>query len=335
MARFIIRRLVQMVGVVFVLSLLLFLWLRSLPGGTVSAILGERATPQTREALTKAFGLDQPVWVQYGKFLHRAAQGQFGVSTGVLPGQDALGIFLDRLPATIELSVAALLIAVALAIPLGYVSARRSNSPLDSGLVILSLVGVAVPVFFLAFILKYQLAVEHNWFPVSGRQDSLGCTRVTNFFVLDGLLTREYDCSASALKHLVLPSVALATIPFAVIYRITRASVLEVLGEDYVRTAESKGLTARVIRGRHVLRNALLPVVTTIGLQTGGLLAGAVLTEKVFNYGGIGDALALAFERRDYPVLQVLILAAAAIYVVINLVVDISYAVIDPRVRTR
>ncbi|MBT9254003.1 ABC transporter permease [Phycicoccus sp. MAQZ13P-2] len=335
MARFIIRRLLQMVGVVFVLSLLLFLWLRSLPGGTVSAILGERATPETRAALTKALGLDEPIWVQYGKFLARAAQGQFGASTKVLPGADAFDIFLARFPATIELSFFSLLIAVVLAIPLGYVSARRANSVVDSGLVIVSLIGVAVPVFFLAFLLKYQLAVEHNVFPVSGRQDNLGCTRVTNFFVLDGLLTREFDCSASALKHLVLPSVTLATIPFAVIYRITRASVLEVLGEDYVRTAESKGLTARIIRGRHVLRNALLPVVTTIGLQTGGLLAGAVLTEKVFNWGGIGNALADAFQYRDYSVLQVLILAAAGVYVIINLLVDISYAVIDPRVRTR
>jgi peptide/nickel transport system permease protein len=335
LARFIIRRLLQMVGVVFVLSLLLFLWLRSLPGGTVSAILGERATPETRAALTKAFGLDQPIWVQYLRFLERAAHGDFGVSTGVLPGADAFQIFLDRFPATIELSAVALLLAVIVAIPLGYVSARRANSPLDSGLVVLSLIGVAVPVFFLAFLLKYQLAVEHQWFPVSGRQDNLGCTRVTNFFVLDGLLTREFDCSVSALKHLVLPSVALATIPFAVIYRITRASVSEVLSEDYVRTAESKGLTTRVVRGRHVMRNALLPVVTTIGLQTGGLLAGAVLTEQVFNWGGIGNALAVAFQRRDYPVLEVLILAAAGVYVLINLLVDIAYAVIDPRVRTR
>ena len=171
---------------------------------------------------------------------------------------------------------------------------------------------------------------------MSGRQDSaLGCTRVTGFFVLDGLLTREFDCSADALRHLVLPSIALATIPFAVIFRITRASVLDVLDEDYVRTAESKGLTVQVIRARHVMRNALLPVITTIGLQTGGLLAGAVLTETVFNFGGIGSTLQQAFSNRDYAVLQVLILAAAAIYVVVNLLVDISYAVIDPRVRTR
>ncbi|MGL5817247.1 MAG: ABC transporter permease [Phycicoccus sp.] len=336
MARFIIRRLVQLVGVVFVLSLLIFAWLRSLPGGTVSAILGERATPESRAALTEALGFDQPLYVQYWSFLGRAARGEFGASTGVLPGRDAFDIFLARLPATIELSFFAIVIAVLLAIPLGYLAARRHNSPLDTGSVILSLVGVAVPVFFLAFLLKYQFAVEWNLLPVSGRQDSaLNCTRVSGFFVLDGLLTRELDCSASALEHLLLPSIALATIPFAVIFRITRASVLEVLGEDYVRTAEAKGLTARVIRGRHVLRNALLPVVTTIGLQVGGLLAGAVLTERVFNFGGIGEALSLAFERRDYAVLQVLILAAATIYVLVNLIVDISYAVIDPRVRAR
>lgn len=336
MARFIIRRLLQMVGVVVVLSLLLFFWLRSLPGGTVSAILGERATPETRAALTAALGLDEPVYVQYLKFVQRALQGQFGVSTAVLPGRDALDIFFTRLPATIELSICAMLIAVVFAIPLGYLAAKRHGSTFDNGAIVLSLIGVAVPVFFLAFLLKYWFAVDTPIFPVSGRQDAaLGCTRVTGFFVADGLFTREFDCSADALRHLVLPSIALATIPFAVIFRITRASVLDVLDEDYVRTAEAKGLTTQVIRARHVMRNALLPVITTIGLQTGGLLAGAVLTETVFNFGGIGSTLAQAFTQRDYAVLQVLILAAATIYVVVNLLVDISYAVIDPRVRTR
>jgi peptide/nickel transport system permease protein len=335
-ARFIIRRFLQMVGVVLVLSFLLFLWLRSLPGGTVSAILGERGTPERRAALEQALGLDQPIPVQYWKFLVRAAQGDFGASTAVLPGKDAFDIFLTRLPATIELSFFAMLLAIVLAIPLGYLAARRRNSPPDTGLVILSLIGIAVPVFFLGFLLKYQFAIVNPIFPVSGRQDAgLGCTRVTGFFVLDGILTREFDCSADALWHLVLPAVALATIPFAVIFRITRASVLEVLDEDYVRTAESKGLASRTIRGRHVMRNALLPVVTTIGLQVGALLGGAVLTERVFAWGGLGDSLALAFQRRDYAVLQILILAAAAIYVIVNLLVDISYAVIDPRVRTR
>lgn len=335
MLRYIVRRLIQMVFVVFVLSLLLFVWLRSLPGGPVSALLGERATPERRAALEQALGLDQPIHVQYLKYLGRILEGNFGASTGVLPGRDALEVFLLRLPATIELSVVALIIAVALGIPLGYFAARRRGSLLDSGSVVVSLVGVAVPVFFLGFLLQYVFAVQLNWLPVSGRQDSIDATRVTGFFVLDGLLTGEWDASVNALLHLILPAITLASIPFAVIFRIARASVLEVLDEDYVRTAESKGLTGRTIRGRHVLRNAMLPVVTTIGLQVGLLLAGAVLTERVFSWPGIGEALALSFQLRDYAVLQVLILAAAAIYVVVNLIVDISYAVIDPRVRTR
>ena len=336
MLRFILRRLLQMVGVVVVLSLLVFLWLRSLPGGTVSAILGEKATPARRAALEKALGLDQPLYVQYWEFVKRAVRGQFGSSTGVLPGADAMDIFLQRFPATIELSVFAIVLAVALGIPLGYMAARRRATWFDNTSVVGSLIGVAVPVFFLAFMLKYWFAIKLHWLPVSGRQDpSLDATRVTGFFVLDGILTREWDSAWDALKHLILPALALATIPFAVIFRITRASVLEVLDEDYVRTAESKGLTSRTIRGRHVLHNALLPVVTTIGLQTGGLLVGAVLTEKVFSFGGLGEATAIAFERRDYAVLQVLLLMFAITFVVVNLLVDIAYAIIDPRIRTR
>jgi peptide/nickel transport system permease protein len=324
-----------MVGVVFVLSLLLFLWLRMLPGGTVSAILGDRATPESRAKLEKALGLDQPIWVQYWAYLKRALTGNFGASTGVLPGRDAFDIFLARFPATIELSFFAILIAVILGIPMGYLAARRRASFFDNASVVVSLIGVAVPVFFLAFLLKYIFAVRLGWLPVSGRQSNIDATRVTGFFVLDGILTREWDAAWDAFKHLILPAFTLATIPFAVIFRITRASVLEVLDEDFVRTAESKGLTNRIIRGRHVLRNALLPVVTTIGLQVGGLLAGAILTESVFSFGGIGEALALAFEHRDYSVLQVLIMASAATFVIVNLLVDITYAVIDPRVRTR
>lgn len=334
MLRYIIRRLIQMVGVMLALSLLLFLWLRSLPGGTVSAILGERATPESRARLERVLGLDEPLWVQYYRFMRRALRGEFGASTAVLPGADAFDIFLRRFPGTIELTFFAIVIAVALAIPIGYLAARRRGGFLDNAGIVSSLVGVAVPVFFLAFLLKYFFAIKWGILPGSGRQDTINCTRVTNFFILDGLLTREYDCTVSALKHLVLPAIALSSIPFAVIFRITRASVLDVLDEDYVRTAEAKGLSNRVIRGRHVLRNALLPVVTITGLQVGALLAGAVLTERVFNFGGLGDTLAISFFARDYAVLQVLILAAALVFVFVNLLVDISYAFIDPRVRT-
>ena len=334
MLRYTIRRLIQLVGVVLVLSLLLFAWLRALPGGPVSALLGERATPESREALTKQLGLDQPILIQYFKFLGRALSGDFGVSTGVQPGDSALDIFLQRFPATLELSFFAIVIAIAIGVPLGYMAAKRRGGWFDNLSVGGSLLGVAVPVFFLAYVLKDVLSSALG-LPTEGRQDAINATRVTGFFVLDGVITQEWDAALNALEHLILPAVALATIPFAVVFRITRAAVLDVLDEDFVRTAESKGLTAPVIRTRHVLRNAMLPVVTTIGLQTGALLAGAVLTEKVFSFAGVGQALAIGFERRDYPVLMLLIIMATIVYVVVNLLVDLSYALIDPRIRTR
>ncbi|HEU0088042.1 MAG TPA: ABC transporter permease [Pseudonocardiaceae bacterium] len=335
MLRYAVRRVGQLLLVVAALSVLLFAWLRSLPGGPVSALLGDRATAESRAALAATLGLDQPIPVQYLRFLHRAASGDLGISTGVQRGEPVLSILLQRLPATIELTLAAILLAVAAGIPLGYLAARHRGGWLDSAGVVGSLVGVAVPVFFLAFLLKFVFAVQLGWLPTSGRQSAgLDATRVTGFFVLDGLLTREWDAAWDAAAHLVLPALALASIPFAVIFRITRGAVLDVLGEDYVRTAYAKGLTAGVIRRRHVLRNALLPVVTTIGLQTGALLSGAVLTERVFAYQGVGQALAIGFTLRDYAVLQVVILAAAMTYVLVNLVVDLSYALIDPRLRT-
>ncbi|MGC5584315.1 ABC transporter permease [Ornithinimicrobium sp. W1665] len=336
MLRFIVRRMLQAVLALFVLSVLLFAWLRSLPGGVVSALLGERGTPESTAALRAQLGLDQPLPVQYWKFLQRALQGDFGTSNGVFRGEPALDVFLQRLPATVELSFFAMFIALTLAIPLGYVAARRRGGPLDTGSIMFSLVGVAVPVFFLAYVLKYVFAVQLGWLPPSGRQSvGINATHITNMYVLDGLLTREFDAAWDAFRHLILPAIALSSIPFAIIFRITRAAVIDVMDEDYVRTARAKGLTPRVVRLRHIMRNALIPVVTIVGLQIGALLAGAVLTEKVFAFQGIGQALAIGFERRDYPVLQVLIMMAALIYIVVNLVVDILYAVIDPRVRTK
>lgn len=334
MLRFLVRRGLQSVIALLVLSVLLFAWLRSLPGGTVSALLGERATPETRAALTEALGLNDPLYVQYWRFLQRALTGDFGISNGVQRGSDAVDVLTTRFPATLELSILALLLAVSFAIPLGYVAARRRGGVLDTGSIVFSLVGVAVPVFFLGFVLKWVFAIQLGWLPNSGRAEvGIDATRITGFFVLDGVLTREWDAALDALAHLILPAITLASIPFAVVFRITRASVLNVLDEDYVRTARSKGLQQPVVRRRHVLRNALIPVVTTIGLQIGALLAGAVLTESVFNFAGLGQALAIGFERRDYPVLQLLIMVAALVYIVVNLLVDIAYAIIDPRVR--
>ncbi len=334
MLNYTVRRLAQLLLVVAALSVLLFAWLRSLPGGPVSALLGDRATAETRRQLEIALGLDQPIYVQYVRFLGRAVTGDFGVSTGVQPGDTALSIFVQRFPATVELAILALLLAVAAGIPLGYLAARRRGGWLDNAGVAGSLVGVAVPVFFLAFLLKFAFAVQLGWLPTSGRQTAgIDATRVTGFFVLDGMLTREWDAAGDALQHLLLPALALSSIPFAVVFRITRGAVLDVLDEDYVRTAYAKGLTDRVIRGRHVLRNAMLPVVTVIGLQTGLLLGGAILTETIFGWGGVGRWIYDAVSSRDYQVIQSGVLMLALIFVIINLIVDISYAFINPRIR--
>jgi len=334
MLRFIVRRLLQLVVSLFGLSLLLFLWLHNLPGGPETSILGERGTPELRARIREQMGLDQPLTTQYGRFMKRLLSGDLG--TSISTKRTVSTEFLERFPGTVELTITAMVIAIGLGIPLGYLAARRRGTWLDHLSVGGSLLGICVPIFFLAYVLKHIFAVTLHWFPTTGRQDvTIDATRVTGFFVFDGLLTREWDAAADAMMHLVLPGVALASIPLAIIVRITRASVLEVLQEDYVRTAESKGLTERVVRGRHIMRNAMLPVATTIGLLTGALLSGAVLTETVFAFNGIGAFLVQAIDHRDYPVLMGFIMIIAVIYVFVNLLVDISYTLIDPRVRVR
>jgi peptide/nickel transport system permease protein len=334
MLRFVVRRLLQLIPILLGLSILLFAWLRLLPGGPASALLGERATPERIAAINRAYGLDQPIWVQYWRYLKQIVRLDFGDS--IQTGRPVTQVLRTQFPGTVELSIAALIFAVGIGIPLGYFAARRQGGLLDSLSVVGSLVGVTVPVFFLAFLLKYVFAVKLGWLPPSGRQDvRIEATHVTNFFVLDGLITREFDASWDAMKHLILPGIALGTIPLAIIVRITRAAVLDVVNEDYVRTAEAKGLTTAVIRRRHVLRNAMLPVTTTIGLQLGLLLSGAILTETVFAFPGIGQEIFSAINNKDYALLQGAILIIAILYVLINLVVDVLYGVLDPRVRVR
>jgi peptide/nickel transport system permease protein len=334
MLRFIVRRLLQAIPTLLILSLLVFAWLHLLPGGPASALLGDKATPEKVAQMKAVLGLDQPIFVQYAKFLGRVFSGDFG--TSLTTGEPVLEEIARAFPATVELSLAALFLALVIGIPMGYIAARFHGRMLDNVTVVSTLVGVAVPVFFLGFLLKFVFAQKLGVLPPSGRQDvGIDATRVTGFATLDGLLTGEFDASWNALLHLILPALTLSSVSFAVIVRITRASVLDVLSEDFVRTAESKGLATSVIRRRHVLRNALLPVSTIIGLQTGLLFAGAVLTEKVFVWGGVGTLLEQGIERRDYPRLQALILLAAMVYVLVNLLVDISYALLDPRVRVR
>ncbi|WET79290.1 ABC transporter permease [Amycolatopsis sp. QT-25] len=333
MLRFLVRRLLQAIPTLLILSILIFAWLRSLPGGPAGALLGDKATPEKIADLNKLLGLDDPIFVQYFKFLGRAITGDFGNSlVSAQPVMSEIGNFL---PATIELGFCAMLIAVGLGIPFGYLSARFRGGAVDNVIIVLSLVGVAVPVFFLGYMMQDLLAAPLG-LPSQGRQMAgLDATTVTGFAVLDGIITQEWDAAWDALTHLILPAFALATIPLAVIVRITRASVLDVLNEDFIRTANSKGLTQPIVRRRHVLRNGLLPVVTVIGLQTGALLGGAVLTERVFNFRGLGFLLAEGIERRDYPRLQALLLFGALVYVLVNMLVDVSYGLIDPRVRVR
>jgi peptide/nickel transport system permease protein len=318
------------------LSILLFFWVRALPGSPAGALLGERATAQDVARINELYGFNEPLISQYWTYLSHALQLDLGVSTRT--NDTVIEEFVRRFPATVELGVSAIVIAVAIGIPLGYLAARRHGSWIDSAAVTGSLFGVTIPVFFLGFLLKYAFAVEYNLLPSSGRQDSRefsGQEHPTGFFVLDGLITGSPAASLDAIQHLILPAIALATIPLSIITRITRAAVLDVVNEDYVRTAEAKGLLRGTITRRHVLRNALLPVVTVIGLQVGLLLSGAVLTETVFAFPGIGSFLVESIRYRDYSVIQGFVLVIAVIVSVVNLLVDISYGLIDPRVRVR
>ena len=239
-----------------------------------------------------------------------------------------------RFPATVELALAAMLFAVLVGIPFGYFAAKRHGGFLDNATLIGSLLGISIPIFFLAIILKYLFAIKWHILPSVGREDVLSNARhPTNFYILDALVERDWHALADTLKHLILPAIALGSIPLAVITRITRASVLDVQNEDYVRTARAKGLPPLIVDRRHVLRNAMLPVSTIIGLQTGLLLSGAVLTETVFAYPGMGSWLRDAIFNSDYPVLQGGILFLALVFVLVNLLVDLSYALINPRIR--
>jgi len=326
------KRILYLIPTLLGLSILLFVWVRALPGGPAVAMLGERATPEAIERINELYGFNRPVLEQYFTWLARLAVGDFG--TSIETSRAVLEEFLRRLPATIELSIAALIIAVGVGIPVGYWAARRHGKVSDHAAVTLSLVGITIPVFFLAFMLKYVFAVQLGWLPSDGRQDPrMDATHPTGFYVLDGILTGEFDAAWDAILHLILPAIALGTIPLAIIVRITRASVLEVQNSDYVRTGRAKGISQGTLRNRFIMRNALLPVVTTVGLQVGLLLSGAILTETVFAFPGIGSFMARAIFARDFPVLQGFIIFIAIIYAFINLTVDISYSFIDPRVR--
>ncbi len=332
MLRFIVRRVLLMVPVLIGLSILIFIWVRALPGTPAESLLGERADEQSIAQIRDQLGLDDPIYVQYWRYVSTISSGDLG--TSIASRRLITDELRERFPATIELAVAAGMFAVLVGIPLGFMAAKRYGTPFDHASLVLSLIGVSIPIFFLAIILKYVFAVRLGWLPSVGRQDVLiDAEHPTNFYVLDGIVTRNWNAAWDATQHLILPAIALGSIPLALIARVTRASVLDVQNEDYVRTARAKGLPSRTVDGRHVLRNAMLPVMTVIGLQVGLLLSGAVLTETVFAFPGIGSWIQEAIFNRDYPVLQGGILFIAVIVVLVNLMVDISYGLLNPRIR--
>jgi peptide/nickel transport system permease protein len=332
MLRFVVRRLLLLVPILLGLSILVFAWIRALPGGPAAALLGERATPQAVAALRHQYGLDKPVPVQYWKYLKQIGTLNFGNSS--TSRQPVSTEFKQRFPATVELSIAAGLFSLLFGLPLGFIAAKRYQGLLDHASLVISLVGISTPIFFLALILKYIFAVKLHWLPSVGRISPLiDLPHPTNFYLLDSLLAGNFSAFVDVGKHLVLPAIALGSIPLAIIARITRAAVLDVQNEDYVRTARAKGLPPIIVDYRHVLRNAMLPISTIIGLQVGLLLSGAVLTETVFAFPGIGSWLVDAIKARNYPVIQGGVMFVAIIVVFVNLLVDLSYGLLNPKIR--
>lgn len=349
MTGYVARRLLGLVPVLFGISLLVFTITRIIPADPALLLLGQRATPEARDRIREQLGLNRPLFfnfeelqetgnlaslfdTQYFDFAIGALQGDLGQS--IFSRIDVLAGLAIRFPATFELAMMAMLFALIFGIPLGVLAALKRGTPTDTGLMIVALSGVSFPVFWLAIILIYIFSVNLGWLPPGGRISvSYIFDPITGFFLLDTLLQGRFELFWDVAKHLILPSIALGTIPLAIVVRMTRSSMLEVLGQDYVRTAKAKGLMQRVIVNKHALRNALLPVVTVIGLSFGALLSGAILTETVFNWPGVGKWIYDSILARDYPVIQGGIMFVAFVFVIINLLVDLSYVFIDPRIQ--
>ncbi|WP_034341506.1 ABC transporter permease [Deinococcus misasensis] len=340
MTAYIFRRLFRMFTVLIGVTIVVFGFVRLIPGDPAVVMLGERANPQVVEAFRERLGLNKPIFIntqnpldtQFFRFMGQVSKGDLGQGIkSQIPVADELK---SRFPATVELSLGAMLFALLIGLPAGIIAALNRNKPLDNIAMTISLIGVSMPVFWLGLILVFFFSVQLGWLPPSGRLDpSINFDSITGMNLIDSLLHGRLDGFGSTLTHLILPSIALGTIPMAIIARITRSSMLEVLSQDYVRTATAKGLEHRKVVLKHALRNALLPVVTVIGLQVGLLLGGAILTETIFSWPGIGSWLAQGIFERDYPVIQGGIIFGALVISVVNLLVDVSYAYLDPRIH--
>lgn len=332
MLSYIIKRVLGVIPVLLCVSMLVFGFLRLIPGDPALIMLGERATEANIARVREQLGLNKPLHEQYLTFLGNALRGDLGRS--VLRQEPVVQEIIRRFPATIELALAAMFIALLIGIPAGVISAVRRGSLFDAGSMLVALTGVSMPIFWLGLMLIYLFAVVLHVLPTGGRLDAGAQFKpITNLLLLDALLLGNTQLFFQALRHLALPALALGTIHMAIIARMTRSSMLEVLSQDYIRTAQAKGLRERTVVVRHALRNAWLPIITVVGLQVGRLLSGAILTETVFSWPGIGRWLVDAIYARDYPIVQGVTLFIALIFVVVNLSVDILYALVDPRIR--
>ena len=333
MARFLLSRLAVLVPTFLGVTLIAFLFIRLLPGDPIQALAGERSVaPERYAALMSQYGFDRPLPVQYAWFLGGLLQGDLGNS--ISTRRPVLEEFLTLFPATVELGLCAILFAIAIGLPVGIVAALRRGTWLDHTVMGATLTGYSMPIFWWGLLLIILFSGTLGWTPVSGRIDLLYFFEpVTGFMLIDSLLSGEEGAFTSAARHLILPTIVLGTVPLAVIARQTRSAMLEVLGEDYIRTARAKGLPPSRVVGLHALRNALIPVVTTIGLQVGVLLGGAILTESIFSWPGVGKWLVDSIFRRDYPSVQGGLLLIATIVMVVNLIVDLLYGLINPRIR--
>ncbi len=332
MATYIIRRILVVIPTLLAVSILSFAFVRLIPGDPATVMLGERARPADVEKFKEQMGLNQPIYVQYIRYIEQVLQGNLGTSIVTrVPVMDQLAY---RLPATIEAIFFALLIGILVGVITGIVAALNRNSFIDTTANLIALTGVSIPIFWLALIMIYFFAVNLKIVPPGGRiAADITVDRITGFYLIDTLLMGRLDYFGSALRHMILPAVVLSTTVMPQIMRLTRASMLEVLRADYIRTARAKGLRQGSVIFKHTLRNALLPVITVIGLQIGGLLGGAILTENAFSWTGMGSWFYGAISARDYPVLQTAIMFNAIIFVIMTMLVDISYAFIDPRIR--
>ena len=333
MLRFILRRIAILIPTFIGVSLIAFSFIRLLPGDPVLLLAGEHAmSPAAHAAAMHSLGLDRPLPIQYLDYLRGIVTGDFGKS--IVTKRPVLEEFFSRFPATLELSICAMILAVGLGLPAGMLAAIKRGSILDQGVMGTALVGYSMPIFWWGPLLIILFAGVLHWTPVSGRISLMFYfPSVTGFMLIDSLLSGQEGAFQSALSHLILPSIVLGTIPLAVIARQTRSAMLEVLGEDYVRTARAKGMPPRRVIAIHALRNAMIPVITTIGLQVGVLMAGAILTETIFSWPGIGKWMVDSVFRRDYTVIQGGLLIIAIIIMIVNLIVDVLYGLINPRIR--